>query len=402
VLGQFTGLLGVGAILGTAYAFSSDRSKISLKLVGSALAMQVALCLLILKTDTGYAVVSQIAFGVEALQKFAHAGSAFVFGNLVDPSGPWAFVFAFQIIPMIIFFSALMSLMYHLGIIQILVNGISKVIRPILGTSGAETLCAVSNSMLGQTEAPLLIKNYLPSMTRSQLLLVMISGMATLSGAILAVYGSLGVPIVHLLAAAVMSVPASIMMSKMLIPDTESGGQEVDKMAPKTTTNILDAIFVGTSDGFQLGMNVAAMLISFIALVAMVNFLVAKITFLVTGTAISFEDIIGYIFSWVALLLGIPGKESVAAGTIIGKKLIINEFVAYIDLVGSAFSERTTAILTYALAGFSAIPSIGIQIGGIGALAPTRVKDLTELGVKALLGGMLANLLSAAIVSLIL
>lgn len=398
---QLIGLVGAAVILGVAVLFSKNRSQINIRTVLAALAMQMVFCLMMLKTTTGFAILSSVAAGVQALQDFALEGSAFVFGPLIKVQEPWGFLFAFKVLPVIIFFSVLMSVLYHLGIIQVVVSAVARAIRPILATAGSETLSTVANCVLGQTEAPLLIKNYLPSMTRSQLLLVMISGMGHLSSAIVAAYASFGIPMVHLLTSAVISIPTAILIAKILLPESDAAvSQQADAAPARTTANVIDAIFSGTSDGVQLAVNIGAMLIAFIGLMAMLNFIFMKITLGVTGTAISFENLLGYLFNWVARLLGIAPEESVIAGGLIGKKLVINEFVAYIDLAKAAVSERTLIIMTYALAGFANFSSIGIQVGGIGALAPSKRLELTELGYRALLGGTLVTLFNAAIVSL--
>ncbi|MFC1854249.1 NupC/NupG family nucleoside CNT transporter [Candidatus Dependentiae bacterium] len=400
MLGQFTGLIGIFSILLTAYAFSVNRSKIRLDYALKALIFQVILCVLILKTSFGQTLFSYCASAVVSLQDFAGSGAGFVFGELADPAGPWKLIFAIKVASLIIFFSAFMSLLFHIGVIQVVVSGISKVIRPFLGTAGAETLCAVANILLGQTEAPLLVKNYISSMSDSQIFLVMVSGMATISGAILAVYASLGIPVSHLLTASVMAVPSSILISKILMPETEADIEKTDQVAQPTTSNVIDAISTGTTDGLGLALNVMAMLISFISLIAMANFLMAKITTLIFGTAYTFETILGFIFSFVARIIGIPGSESLAAGSVLGKKLIINEFVGYMGLLKANLSERSLAIMTYALCGFASLPSIGIQIGGLGSLVPSKRGVLIRLGLRALLGGTLVNLLNAAVVSL--
>ncbi|MCK4499477.1 hypothetical protein KAU11_03220 [Candidatus Babeliales bacterium] len=400
MLGQFTGLLGIGAILSTAYIFSTNRSRVSFQYLVRAFILQIAFCLFVLKTSVGKVTFEYCASGVSALQDFAGAGAEFVFGRLADPSGPWQFVFAIKVAALIIFFSALMSLLFHLGIIQVVVSGIACVIRPLLGTSGSETLCAVANSVLGQTEAPLLIKNYIASMTDSQVMLVMVSGMATVSGSILAVYATLGVSVPHLLTASVMSIPASILISKILMPETVESDGQVDHVAKATTTNVIDAISTGTTDGLGLALNVLAMLIAFMSLIAMANFLMAKLTGLLIGTPYTFEKLLGYMFSVVARLIGIPGSESLLAGNALGQKVIINELVGYTSLVKAGLSERSVIIMTYALCGFANFLSIGIQVGGIGSLVPSKRQLLTKLGLRAMLGGTLANLLNAAVVSL--
>ena len=392
------GYLGIVAILLIAFLFSSNKKKINLRLVCTALLMQFGLAFFIIKTSLGKRTFGWLAAVFNRVYEFASEGSAFVFGKLADPSGPWMMVFAIKVVPIIIFFGALMSLLYHLRIIQLAVKVVSVVMRPLLGTSGAETLCAAANSMLGQTEAPLLIKNYLIHMTDSEILVVMVSGMATLSGAILAVYGSIGVPMIHLLSASVMAIPGSILISKILLPETvkpETGGDKKIEMK-SDSDGVLGAISTGTTDGMMLAVNVVAMLITFISLIAMVNYLLAYCG------CYTLNHIFAYMFGPFARLLGIPANETKVAGVLLGQKLVINEFVAYTSLVKYALTERSKIILTYALAGFSNFSCIGIQIGGIGSLAPSKRSTLIKLGFKALLGGTLTNFLNAAIASLLI
>jgi CNT family concentrative nucleoside transporter len=404
---HYLSLLGIVAILGVALLFSRNRRKISLRLVGGAILMQLVLSFLILKTTMGRDIFVQLSLAFKALYGFADSGTRFVFGNLADAGGPWGFVFAFKVLPVIIFFGALMSLLYHIGVVQIMVKGLAWIIRPILGTSGAETLSVAANSMLGQTEAPLMIRNYIARMTDSEVLTVMVSGMAHLSGSIMAVYGMMGVPLVHLISASIMAIPGAILISKLLIPETEvpetAAGTQV-KME-KTCKNALDAVATGTGDGLRLAVNVAAMLIAFISLITLFDYILVASTGLlvswdILSQPLSLDMLFAKVFGWVALIIGIPWADSGSAGALLGKKLVINEFVAYSDFTKAILSERSKAILTYALAGFSNFSCIGIQIGGIGALCPEKRDVLIRLGFRALLGGTLANLLNAAIVSL--
>ena len=322
--GRYMSFVGIVAILGVAFLFSRHKSKVKLRLILSALAMQFVLAFAILKTDIGRHIFGALASGFSRLYEFADAGASFVFGNLTDPMGAWGFVFLAKAASIIIFFGALIGVLYHFGIVQFFVKVISWVIRPILGTSGAETLCAAANSMLGQTEAPLLIKRYLDKMTESEVLLVMVSGMATISGSLLALYGSMGVPMVHLLSASVMSIPGAILISKILLPETEkavtSGNNQLEM--ERDSENVLDAISSGTSDGLSLAMNVVAMLISFIALIALLNFTIGYLTNAAFGVRYTLDTLFSKIFSWVAIVIGIPYKDSSAAGALLGQKLL--------------------------------------------------------------------------------
>jgi len=395
--GRYMGIFGILLILLVAFLFSNNKRKINIRLVVTALVMQFCLAFLILKTTMGQNVFATIASGFEGLYGFATVGSEFVFGRLADASGPWGMVFAIKVLPTIIFFGALMAVLYHLGIVQIFVKGLAFLIRPLLGTSGAETLSVAANSMLGQTEAPLLIKNYLKNMTQSEMLVVMVGGMSHLSGSLLAVYGSMGVPIEHLLASTIMAIPGAIMISKILIPQTEvpetAAGSSM-KSKPETS-NILDAVATGTSDGLRLAINVGAMLIAFISLMAMIN----HILFATIG--MSLDALFAEVFYLVAFMLGVPFKDSRIAGSLLGQKLVINEFVAYMSFMKADLADRSRVILTYALAGFSNFSCIGIQIGGLGALCPERRQMIIKLGLTALLGGTLTNFLNAAIAGLL-
>jgi len=394
---RYMNLLGIIVILLVAWLFSKKRSRVNFRLVFSALSLQFLIGLIVLKMPFGIKMVNYVAFGVREIYKCADFGSSFVFGGLANEGGAWGFIFAIKVLPIIIFFGALMALLFHFRIIQFIVLLISYLIRPILGTSGAETLCAISNSFLGQTEAPLLIKDYLTDMTRSEFLLVMVSGMATISGAILVVFAAMGVPIDHLLASSVMSIPASILIAKILYPETEKSKTAVGAQInlESKTSNMFDAIFTGTTDGLKLALNVGAMLISFLALLALLNFVLGYFS-------LSLEFILGYIFYPFAYLLGFTGNEALKAGELLGVKVAVNELIAYSQLVKANLSPRTTSILTYGLCGFSNFSCIGIQIGGIGALVPGKKLWLTQFGLYAVLGGALANILSAMIASLLL
>ena len=412
---RYLNLLGICVILFIAVIFSQKRSKISVKLIVTGLLLQTLISFLVLRTGIGQRVIHVIAFHVGKLYQFADAGIGFIFGNLANNNDMWGFIFGFQVLPVIIFFGAFMSLLFYFGIVQRLVGLINWLIRPLLGTSGAETLCAISNSFLGQTEAPLLVRHYLKSMTKSELLVVMISGMATISGAILVVFAKMGVPIEHMLTASVMAIPGSIVIAKILLPETEQTITYADaKVALDTQShNVFDAIATGTLDGLKLALNVGAMLISFIALLAMINYILAygayKLNFFLYWfdcswrlPTLSIERILSFLFAPFGYLLGFTGTQALDAAQLIGTKIAVNEVVAYSQMVKMNLPQRAVNILTYALCGFSNISCIGIQIGGIGALVPEKRRWLTQLGLYAVLGGSLANLLSAMIVALLL
>ncbi len=412
---RYLNILGIGFIILCAYALSRNRSSVNFALVVKGLALQFIIGFIMLRTSVGQLFLGAIASGVNKLYLFADVGSSFIFGNLANADMPWGFVFGIKVLPIIIFFGALMSLLFHWGIVQFFVKCISIIIRPILGTSGAETLCAIANSFLGQTEAPLLVKNYLISMTKSEMFVVMVSGMATISGAILAVFAAMGVPISHLLTASVMAIPASLVIAKIIMPEVDqpqtSHGAQVS--FTRTTSNAIDAISVGTSDGLKLALNVGAMLIAFLALLALLNSLLigtsghinSLFTFIGLGWQMPLVDlnyIFSYLFAPFAYLLGFTGSEALKVGQLLGTKVTVNELIAYNEMITMGLSDRTVSIVTYALCGFSNFSCIGIQIGGIGALVPEKRKWLCELGLYTVLAGSLANLLSAMIAGILL
>jgi concentrative nucleoside transporter, CNT family len=412
---RYLNIVGIGVILGIAWLFSRDRRAIPWRLVANALLMQLVIGFLVLRTNIGQAVLGGVAYCVEQLYKFAEQGSSFLFGALSNAGGSWGFIFAIKVLPIIIFFGALMSFLFYLGIVQRCVIGISYLVRPLLGTSGAESLCAIANSFLGQTEAPLLIRNYLPTMTKSEILVVMVSGMGTISGAILAVFAAMGVPAQHLLTASVMAIPGTLLIAKVLYPETEkpttAAGSCLSAKSP--ASNALDAISMGTSDGLQLALNVGAMLIAFISLIALLNAVLGGFSHGITTVfaycglnvavpMISLDAIFSWVFAPFGYLLGFVGQEALQVGQLLGTKVTINEMIAYGQMVSMHLSERTSAIVTYALCGFSNFSCIGIQIGGIGCLMPEKRAWLSELGLLAVLGGSLANLLSAMIAGLLL
>ena len=404
---RYLNLIGIVVVLGIAALFSRHKRHINYRLVVSALSLQVVLAFCMLKTVTGKTVIASLARGVNHLYDYAAQGTSFVFGALADPSGPWGVVFAVKVLPIIIFFGAFMALLFHFGIIQRVVAVLGFVVRPLLGTTGSETLCALANTFLGQTESPLLIRNYLESMTKSELLVVMVSGMGTISGSILAVYASMGVPIAHLLSSSVIAIPATILIAKILLPETEKViADKVSVNTQETKGNVFEAVSAGTSDGLSLTLNVGAMLIAFIALIALLNGVLE-------GTACQLNSWfslglpiinLDYIFSWLfypfALLLGFSGSDASSVAQLLGTKVAVNEFLAYHKMVSLQLPERVQTLTTYALCGFSNFSSIGIQVGGIGVLVPSKRQWLTELGLTAVLGGSLANLLTALLVGL--
>ncbi len=410
---RYMNIIGIFVVLAIAFLFSKNRRAINYKLIINALILQIIIGLITLRTGVGQRIVQSIAHAVTAVYRCADAGASFVFGNLNNPTLPWGFIFAIKVLPIIIFFGALMAILFHYGIIQRIVALIGYCVQPFLGTSGAETLCAVANSFLGQTEAPLLIRNYLSSMTKSEILVVMVSGMGTVSGAILAVFGEMGVPMVHLLTASVMAIPGSILIAKILLPEEEKTktGAGIEVEPEKTTGTVFDAISTGTTDGMYLALNVGAMLISFLSLIALVNYILGLTSSTVNYYLadvnlhiphLSLNYIFSRLFSPFGYLLGFTGNDALKAGELLGTKVTINELIAYSEMVKMDLSARVNSIMTYALCGFSNFSCIGIQIGGIGALVPAKRALLCQLGLYAVLGGSLSNLLSALIAGLLL
>ncbi len=412
---RYLNVVGIGVIIALAILFSRNRAAINYRLIINALILQFLIAFFMLKTSLGFYLVSVVASGVDKLYAYAQEGIGFLFGNLTNPALSWGFIFAIRVLPVVIFFGALMSLLFYLGIIQRCVNAVSLLIRPLLRTSGAETLCAIANSFLGQTEAPLVIRNYLCNMTKSEMLVVMVSGMGTISGSILVVFAAMGVPAAHLLSASVMAIPATIMLAKILYPEIEKSAtaQGAQAQCEIPARNALDAISQGTSDGLSLALNIGAMLIAFLSLIALLNGFLSLISLSINNILstmhldfkvpfLTLDGILSVITAPFSYLLGFTGAEALKVGELLGTKIAVNEMVAYGKMVAMDLSDRTKAIVTYALCGFSNFSCIGIQIGGIGALVPERRGWLSELGLIALFGAVLANLLSAMIAGLLL
>lgn len=421
------GLLGVFVLLLIAFAFSSNRRRISWRTVGLGLLLQVLLAFGILKIDIVQGFFEKIGGFFVVILDFTKEGSTFLFGGFMDVDTA-GFIFAFQVLPTIIFFAALTSLLFYLGIIQKIVYGLAWVMTKLLGISGPESLSVAGNIFLGQTESPLMIKVYLEKMTRSEILLVMTGGMATLAGGVLAAYiAFLGGddPIQrlffakHLLAASFMAAPGAIVISKILVPETEKISSDVDVPKEKIGSNVLDAIANGTGEGLKLAANVAAMLLVFVAFIAMANYVLGwlgDITSLNAQLAewtngqydsLSLEMLLGYIFAPLMWLIGVTTSDITIVGRLLGEKIIMTEFIGYVSLAslksaGAFASAKSIIIATYMLCGFANFASIGIQIGGIGTLAPGKRKLLSEFGMRALLAGTLASLLSATLVGMIL
>jgi CNT family concentrative nucleoside transporter len=409
-MGRFTGILGMLVILSLAYAFSTDRKAIKLKTILWGLGLQLLLGVFVLKSTVGGKVFAFLGNGANKLLGYSYVGSSFVFGDIGQPKeiAKLGFSFAFQVLPTIIFIAAFFAILYHLGIMQIIIRGAAWVMTRVMGASGAESLNVAASIFMGQTEAPLTIRPFLPTLTKSELMVVMTSGMAHISGGMMAGYIQVGgANAKDLLTAVIMTAPGTLLMAKMLVPETEqpltAGRVEMPQLEKES--NILGAIARGTSDGLHLALNVGAMLITFLALLALLNAMMGGIHNWphMAWFPPNLQTIFGWIFAPVAWLIGIPWHDAPLVGNLLGTRTALNEFVAFSQLgpLKGTLNPRTFTIATFALCGFANFSSIGIQIGGIGALAPNRRNDLASFGIRAMLAGTMANLMSAAIVGLL-
>ncbi|KGE03020.1 NupC/NupG family nucleoside CNT transporter [Pseudohaliea rubra] len=397
-----TALLSLGSmalLIALGWAASSTRSRINWRTVAGAFALQVAIGGLVLYVPAGRRVLEALSSAVAGVLGYAQAGIDFVFGDI--GRFELGFVFAFHVLPVIIFFSSLVAVLYYLGIMGWVIRLLGGALRRVLGTSRAESLSATANIFVSQTEAPLVIRPYLPVMTRSELFAVMVGGMATVAGSVLAGYVALGVELRYLLAASFMAAPGGLLMAKLLVPETEPARLGDGEAAPQVEphVNVIDAAAAGASSGLSLAVNIGAMLLAFIGLIALLNGLLGWAGGLVGLQGLSLELVLGTLFRPLAFLLGVPWDEAVVAGNLIGQKLVLNEFVAY-----AAFSEdkaalgaHAQAVVSFALCGFANFSSIAILLGGIGTLAPSRRAEVAQLGLRAVFAGFMANLMSAAI-----
>src|SRR2546429_610743 len=414
-MGRFTGILGLLTMLGLAYAFSTNRKAIRLKTVLWGLGLQFVFAVFVLRVDAGRRAFQKAGDVVNHLLSYAFAGSQFVFGELGKQGSHLGFYFAFQVLPTIIFIAAFFAVLYHYGIMQFIIKIAAWMMTRVMGASGAESLNVAASIFMGQTEAPLTIRPFLPDLTRSELMTVMTSGMAHVSGGIMAAYIAFGIEPKHLLSAVIMTAPGTILMSKMLVPETgqpKTAGRVVmseEEVEAEKHENVLGAIARGTTDGLNLALTIAAMLISFLALIALSNGILGGIH---NGLAhfgfrwfpSSLERIFGTLFAPVAWVIGIPWHDCPIIGSLLGTRMVLNELVAF-SLLGTqraALDPRSFTIATFALCGFANLSSIGIQIGGIEALAPIKQGELARLGVRAMLAGTMANLMSASIAGMLM
>ena len=414
-MGRFTGILGLVTMLGLAYAFSTNRHAIRLKTVAWGLGLQFVFAVFVLRIEAGRQAFQKAGDVVNRLLSYAFAGSQFVFGELGKQGSHLGFYFAFQVLPTIIFIAAFFAVLYHYGIMQFIIKIAAWVMTRVMGASGAESLNVAASIFMGQTEAPLTIRPFLPDLTRSELMTVMTSGMAHVSGGIMAAYIAFGIEPKHLLSAVIMTAPGTLLMAKMLVPETEkpkTAGRVVMSEEEERTEqeeNLLGAVARGTTDGLHLALNIAAMLISFLALIALANGIMGGIHNWLGSHGIfwfpeSLEKIFGVLFAPVAWVIGIPWHDCPIVGNLLGTRMVLNELVAF-SILGpqrAALDPRSFTIATFALCGFANLSSIGIQIGGIGALAPNKKGELARLGIRAMLAGTMANLMSASIAGMLL
>ncbi len=410
---NLTGIFGVILILGIAFLFSNNRKAINYRTVGVGLGLQFLLALFILKTSLGKDIFSTLGAWVTRIIDFSNDGAMFVFGPLAQTDlvqkafGGGGFIFFFKIIPTIIFVAVLVNIFYYFGIIQFVIKWLAKGMKWLMGVSGAEALSNISSTFVGQVEAQIMIKPYIKGMTNSELTASMAGSYACIAGGVMATYIQFGVKAEYLIAASIMAAPGALAIAKIMFPETEESETkgEVKLSVKNEYNNVIDAISAGCSDGLKVGLNVLAMLIGFLALIALINFILGKIGMLAGMPNLSLDLILGYLFAGFAWAMGVTGSEVLTAGSLMGTKLAANEFVAYLNLKpmieSGALSPKTIAIVSFALCGFANFGSLGIQIGGISALEPSRRNDLTKVAVRALAAGTLASYMSATFAGLL-
>jgi CNT family concentrative nucleoside transporter len=409
-MGRFTGILGLFTMLGLAYAFSTNRRAIRLKTVAWGLGLQAVFAIFVLKSDVGRTLFQKAGAAVSRLLGYAFAGSQFVFGDLGKQGSHLGFYFAFQVLPTVIFICALFAVLYYLGVMQLVIKAAAWLMIRLMGVSGAESLNVAASIFMGQTEAPQTIRPFLADLTYSELMTVMTSGMAHVSGSIMAAYIAFGIEPKHLLSAVIMTAPGTLVMAKMLVPETEvprTAGRVVmseEEVELEKNENLLGAIARGTTDGLHMALNIAAMLISFLALIALLDGIMGGIHAHIAWFPSSLEAILGVLFAPVAWVIGIPWHDCRLIGNLLGVRMVLNELVAF-SMLGpqkAVLDPRSFTIATFALCGFANFSSIGIQMGGIGALAPNKRGELAKLGIRAMLAGTMANLMSASIAGMLL
>lgn len=399
-------VVGVVFLLGLGYLCSSNRKAISWRTVGGAFAIQLVLAVYVLATPWGKSNLGWLTNRVEDLVGAGYEGIGFVFGGLSNPGGGMGFVFAFYVLPVIIFFSSLIAVLYHLKIMQVIIKVVGGGLQKVLGTSRAESFSAAANIFVGQTEAPLVIRPYLPRMTSSELFAVMVGGLASIAGSVLVGYSKMGASMDHLIAACFMAAPGGLLFAKLIMPETETPEEGRIELAEgeEKPANVIDAAALGASNGLKLALNVGAMLLAFVGLIAVVNLLLGEVGGWFGDDEFSLQKILGWVFAPVAYLIGVSGGEIQTAGSLIGQKVVVNEFIAFgsFETVKEGLSAKTQGIVTFALCGFANLSSIAILLGGLGVMAPGRRKEIARLGLKAVFAATLANLMSAALAGLFL
>ncbi|MEX3073912.1 NupC/NupG family nucleoside CNT transporter [Vibrio alginolyticus] len=414
----FMSLVGMVVLLAIAFAFSSNRKAINFRTVGGAFAIQFALGAFVLYVPWGRDLLNGFSSGVSNVIAYGNDGTSFLFGGLVSDKmfevfGGGGFIFAFRVLPTLIFFSALISVLYYIGVMQWVIKILGGGLQKALGTSRAESMSAAANIFVGQTEAPLVVRPFVPKMTQSELFAVMCGGLASVAGGVLAGYASMGVPLEYLVAASFMAAPGGLLFAKILHPETEQPHEDFEEAmdgGDDKPANVIDAAAGGAASGLQLALNVGAMLIAFIGLIALINGMLGGVGGWFGMPELTLELILGWLFSPLAFLIGVPWAEATTAGSFIGQKIVVNEFVAYLNFTpyigenaqviaatGELMSEKTTAIISFALCGFANLSSIAILLGGLGSLAPNRRSDIARMGIKAVLAGTLSNLMAATI-----
>ncbi len=398
-------LLGYCALIAFAWLCSSSRKDINWRTIAGAIAIQFGFGALVLFIPIGKTALGKLSELVAAVIGFGDDGIEFLFGDLSNPGASLGFIFAFKVLPVIVFFSSLISVLYYLRVMPLVVSIIGGGIRKVLGTSRAESLSATANIFVGQTEAPLAIKPYLPRMTQSEFFAVMVGGLASIAGSVMAGYAAMGVKLEYLLAACFMAAPSGLLFAKLLLPETTApDNSKLEEDTDGAPVNVFDAAAHGAGDGMKLALNVGAMLIAFVGLIALINGLLGWIGALSGNDTLSLQLLLGYAFSPLAWLLGIPWDQATMGGSFIGQKLVLNEFVAFAEFtqISETLNTRTQAILTFALCGFANFSSIAILLGGLGSLVPERRSQIAQLGLKAVLAGSLANFSSAAIAGILI
>ena len=398
-------LIGYLTLIGLAWLCSAARSSVNWRTVGGAVAIQFGFGLLVLYLPVGKEALTALSRTVAAIIAYGDEGIRFLFGDLADASGSVGFIFAFKVLPVIIFFSSLISVLYYIGVMPWIVRLLGGAIQAILRTSRSESLSATANIFVGQTEAPLAIKPYLSRMTHSEFFAVMVGGVASIAGSVLAGYAAMGIPLEYLIAACFMAAPSGLLFAKILVPETgQPDNSKLHADEADRPANVLDAAATGASDGLRLALNVGAMLLAFIGLIALLNGLLGWFGSFFGQEGLSLQFILGWLFSPLAWLIGIPWENAQLGGSLIGQKIVVNEFVAFFEFteLEADLPVRTEAILTFALCGFANLSSIAILLGGLGSLAPQRRAEIASLGIKAIFAGTLANLSSAAIAGVLI